>query len=237
MEWTSLPQEGAQCPSKEGKVVPILFLISLFISALAFAKAPQRVNRTRPAPVAAPSEYSPRLMIGFNFSYGAADPAAPGATRNAPSFLASMDLPLGNSWYFCPGIGLLARGVQTTVYTLGSLDIKGTVHLDYLELPFLLKKTWASSFRGLRYTFFGGPALAIAIQRQVELLGAVDLDISNRFFATDTLLYAGAGLEYQGPTGPGFIAELRYAFGLGDIDRTANQYRTRGILFLMGIKF
>ncbi len=214
--------------------MPLLSCLALlFISTLAFAEAPQRLAKIRP-PL---WDVSPRLMLGFNFSYGAADPGSPGSTRNAPSFLASVDLPLGNGWYFSPGMGLLARGVQTTVYTLGTLDLKGSVQLDYVELPLLLKKSFASHVRGMRYTFFGGPAMALAIQREVELLGAVNLDISDRFFASDTLFYMGAGIEYKGPKGPGIVAELRYALGLGDIDRTANQYRTRGILFLLGLSF
>lgn len=175
------------------------------------------------------------FMSGMNFSFAKAIPEESGKTRNAMAFAAHIDTRLSSRFSFFPEISYMQRGVQTTILNVGQLALDGNIKLDYMELAPMLKAnfTW-----GRRWVFhlMAGPRGAIAVSRNVEVLGLVDVNLNDRFADFDLGFNAGAGVAYRVGRNTSLITNIRGTFGLIDIDLTETEYYTRGALIMVGIQ-
>lgn len=176
------------------------------------------------------------VMGGVNFSYALGAPGTTGHTLNTMSLALELERPIAEGLSIDFGMGLAQRGVNTTVYNLGSYAVNGDVHLNYLSLPVLLKQRIRLGER-CNLFFLGGPMFGIATTRQVQVLGMVSLDVSDRFSWYDFAAIAGTGIEFALQRDLYFQSVLRYTYGLKDLDTTGSSpYHTRGIEVLTGIR-
>lgn len=182
-----------------------------------------------------PSPWQFGILGGVNFSYAASDPGQNGHSRNTFSFSLGIERALGT--YFALGMewGWVKRGVNTVVYSLGTFDINGDVNLDYLAMPILLK---AKIPLGKKLNVFvqSGPDFAIALNREAQVLGMMNVDASNQFRWYDFSLLAGSGLEYTIQRDLVFQSMVRYTYGLINIYTGDRSYKTRGIELLVGVR-
>lgn len=176
------------------------------------------------------------FLTGVNFSYADGDPPKQGNTLNAFSVAATVDIPLSRNFSLCPELGWVQRGVRTQLASLFGIDIAGDVRLQYLELPILLKAKWNTN-RKLRGFAYAGPNFGLALSRQVEVMGLVEVDLSNRFAGYDLGTIIGGGIEYAVDKDTWFVFTTRYTLGLIDIDMTEDSYKTRGLQLLLGLRF
>lgn len=173
------------------------------------------------------------VATGLNVGWGMAQPSQAGATRNSMAVSVMFERRINETFSICPEISYAQRGVQKSLFS----GVSGDVQLNYLEFPVLMKaRFWLSSPRW-RLFFVAGPNVALVLDRRVEVLGVVRLDLSSRFSQVDFHAIFGTGVEYQINRDVAAVAHLRYTLGLKDIDSTNTNFYTRGIQFLVGAKF
>ena len=177
------------------------------------------------------------FMTGVNFGFAEADPQQDGATRNAITLGVSLEKRLGRTFFFQPELSLVQRGVKTEVIQISDFGVNGDVKLDYLELTALFKIKSALSSQRLKLFFGLGPVAAVALSRQVEVLGLVDVEVRDRFQSSDLMVVGATGLEYDFSPTSSIVGQFRYHYGLIDIDQTENTFRTRGFQLLLGFQF
>lgn len=182
------------------------------------------------------SDLSVQFAAGFNAGYGLAEPVKEGATRNALAFSLMFEKKVGDTLYLCPELSYVQRGVQTQLISFATLNIVGNVRLDYLEMPVLMKLKLLNSPRWKAFLVAGGYA-GLAIGREVEVLGIVNVDLGNRFSTWDAGILIGGGVEYHITPDLAVVGTLRHQVGVVDIDTTDTKFFTRGFQLLLGAQF
>jgi outer membrane immunogenic protein len=108
---------------------------------------------------------------------------------------------------------------DTTVYVgLTPVTIKGTLKLDYFQIPLLLK-VYVPTEGKIKPHIFAGPAIAFNVKhklREEALEVAAEADVEN-IKSTDFGIVAGAGFEYRLSSGC-ILFDARYEAGLTSID-------------------
>jgi len=191
--------------------------------------------KTEAAPARRLGTFDVTLAAGLNAGWGMAQPAQSGSTRNAMAFSLMFERRLNDTFSICPELSFAQRGVTKNLFP--TYGVTGDVQLNNLEIPMLMKaRLWLNSPRW-RMFFVLGPSVALTLQRRVDVLGLVNLDLSNRFNQVDFHAIFGTGVEYQISPEIAAVVHLRYTLGLVDIDSTATTFQTRGIQLLFGAKF
>lgn len=183
------------------------------------------------------SDTSVQFATGLNAGYGKAEPTKEGATRNALAFSIMFDKKLNDTFSICPEIAYVQRGVRTNLLEFAGTNIVGDVQLNYLELPLLIKARLLLAPPRWKLFFVAGPTVGLILNRQVEVLGLVEVDLSGRFNQADVGVVAGTGIEYQLTPETAIVGNLRYQMGLIDIDGTSSSFYTRGIQIMLGAQF
>ncbi len=182
------------------------------------------------------ASYQVGMLAGMNLGYGATNPSSTGGTRTGLSLSVFLEKGIFDHGFIAPEIRYIQRGAQTSLASIAGVDVTGMVSLDYIEFLLPLKYKIPLGPKRLAFFLSLAPTFAIAINRSVEVLGLVNVDLISRFSNTDVTLNAGGGLEYvMGPEWSG-IFQVRNAFGLKNID-SQNEFHTRGIEILLGFLF
>lgn len=121
-------------------------------------------------------------------------------------------------------------------YTRGIVRRAGTIELDYIELPFMLRLDLGLG-RDVALHLMGGPAVALTVRcRFAEQDGAAggcsDDDRALGARAFDAGMQTGAGVDI-GLNGATLVLEGRYGFGLVNIDADVDYDRTNHALGLV----
>jgi len=183
------------------------------------------------------SDVSVQVAAGLNAGYASANPTSQGSTRNAMAFSLSFEKKLNDTFYLCPELSYAQRGVQTSIFSVAGFNVSGSVKQDYLEMPLLLKAKLILSSPRWKLFFVGGGSVGLLLTRQVEVLGLVDVDLSNRFGSVDFQVVLGTGIEYAVNPDLAIVGTLRHQIGVVDIDTTSAQFYSRGIQLLLGAQF
>ena len=229
-----------------------------------FSKAPNRMavqQRTRKARFfqrryleapanEAPAPQRPRLLrrmfsglsvevaAGLNLGFGKSEPPSQGLTRNALAVSFMVERKLNDTFYLCPELAYVQRGVQAELKNIAGVIVMGQISLDYLELPLLLKAKLILSSPRWKLFFVAGPSVSIALNRSVEVLGLFDVGLSNRFQSYDANVVLGTGVEYTVDSDLAITGHLRHHIGLIDLDtNTDSSFYTRGIQLMVGAHF
>lgn len=194
---------------------------------------------TAPAPVR--RHYFSGMIVqvaaGLNAGYAASNAPATGSTRNAMAFSLMFEKKLDDRFYLCPEIAYVQRGVVTNLANFGGVSVVGNVQLNYLEIPLLLKAKFGIAPRWKVFVV-GGPTAGVILNRQVEVLGLVNLDLGNRFRQADFGFVLGTGVEFQLTPEITMMGHLRSQTGLVNLDQTPDTtFYTRGIQLLLGAQF
>jgi len=124
-------------------------------------------------------------------------------------------------------------------FTHGSMPRSGTLRLDYLEVPVLLRVDWPQQ-RLASLHLIGGPAIAIGLKCSFDDDDSVSVACASGGLplGTHTLdggMLAGAGLDLD-LDGARIVTEVRFAFGLMTIDADQDIGRTNeAFTLVMGI--
>ncbi len=178
-----------------------------------------------------------QLATGMNAGFAKAEPVKEGATRNAMAISVMFEKKLNDTFYLCPEIGYVQRGVQTQLANILGVVVPGGVRLNYLEVGLLMKAKLLLAGPRWKIFFVAGPSAAVALNREVEVLGLVDLSLTNRFSPTDVNAVVGGGIEYVVNQEFTVMTHLRHHIGLVDIDTSADAFYTRGIQLLIGVQY
>jgi hypothetical protein len=178
-----------------------------------------------------------QVASGLNAGYAISNSGQTGATRNAMAFSVMVEKKLTDTFYLSTELAYVPRGVNANLMSLGTTSIVGSVQLNYLEVPLLLKTKFRLTPR-LKVFFVGGPSVGLILSRQVEVLGLVNLDLGNRFNQVDLGLVLGTGLEYSITPDLAIVGHLRNQIGLVNLEMTPGAtFYTRGIQLLLGAQF
>jgi hypothetical protein len=179
-----------------------------------------------------------QLASGLNAGFASTNGPQNGTTRNALAFSLMFEKQLSSTFYLCPEISYVQRGVQTNLFSLSGIQVTGNVSLNTLEIPLLIKAKFSlDSARKVRFFLVGGPWAGLVLTRQVEILGLINGDLSARFGQFDAGLVVGSGIEYQINPDLAVVGHLRNAFGIINLDNSGTTFYTRGIQFLLGAQF
>lgn len=144
---------------------------------------------------------------------------------------AFLEIPIGESAiHLQPEFLLMQKGGKLSVP-----NIKTT--LNYFEVPILLKLKIINSSL-LNINVLGGPTFGYATSgKMVEDATIVEINFGDdnikRF---DLGLHAGAGATLHFGS-LGIFGDIRYLFGLSDLDSTARTVKNKGLLVSAGLQF
>ena len=135
---------------------------------------------------------------------------------------------LSETLAFQPEVVLSGQGAK---YTAGVLDSK--LKLDYINVPLLLQYMFDNGFR-----IQAGPHIGFLVAANSENENNDDIDVKSNFKSLDFGL--GIGASYVHPPS-GFGVDLRYNFGLSNINETdavnsTNNGLQLGVFYLFGHK-
>ncbi len=184
-----------------------------------------------------------------------------GARMGINSAAASIHLSYGDSYQTSRRIGLVT-GIALEFGLVGPLSVrfepqyvqKGyrlqddylgdelTVvgHIDYVELPMLLKGAW--DIGRVSLFAFAGPNIGVRSSAEVAELFPDSTEVSSVEYATkdfDVALDLGLGIGYKVNPTAMVIADVRYSYGLVNIDNggRGDIYQSRDIKVMLGMMF
>ncbi len=181
------------------------------------------------------------LIAGLNAGFGQvtggqSGNTQTGFTRNSFAISLTAEKRLTRTFYLCPELGYVQRGVSTSLYEEG-IDAVGDIRLNYLEVGLPIKAKFSLGSPRWRAFFLMGPTISVATTREVQVWGLLSLDMSNRFTDVDASITLGTGLEYSVSSNFGWVWHLRSHIGLVDIDKSDARFYTRDIQMLLGAQF
>jgi hypothetical protein len=146
-------------------------------------------------------------------------------------------LGLGNILAVQPEVLLSMKGTKasnpTQNFTTGDL----TLSLDYIEIPLLVKGYIPTGNPNLKPNVFVGPAFSFLINCRVgEDVASGTRSCSNggpTIKDTDTSIMFGAGLDFI----QHFTAQVRFDYGVSDIDTDPGTAYNRSVLVMIGYIF
>ncbi len=205
-----------------------------YLLVMAFVCLPEAEGKKASAMIPAPA-LTVQFAAGLNVGYAQTPPPQNGTSRNAMAFSLMFERRLSRTFYFAPELSYVQRGVQTNLANVVGVIVAGSVRLDYLEVPLLLK---AKFYLAPKWKAFatGGPWGGVILNRQVEVLGLVSADLSQRFKQADVGFMVGTGLEYRATPEYSIVCHVRSTFGLVNIDSSDRTFFTRGIQLLFGVQ-
>ena len=144
-----------------------------------------------------------------------------------------LEVPIGNgNIYFQPEILFIQKGGSLS---LNVADIRTTI--NYIDVPILLKLKIINS-NLFNVNVLGGPSFGYATNGEEAENGT----IINLNFGEDNIkrfdvgIHAGAGLGLELGS-VALIGDVRYLFGLSDLDGSDRAIKNRGILLSAGLQF
>lgn len=137
----------------------------------------------------------------------------------------AFELPLGDVLYLQPEASFVQRGS-----TIASGNgIKVDVKYETVEIPVFLKAKFGEVVRPY---VFAGPQLNLNVASRIQ--GQAAGQTADVSFDPNTLDFAGvvgAGLEVGN-----FFTNLRFEAGMVELNKNSASWRSRGFLFLLGLK-
>lgn len=190
---------------------------------------------------AAPANAEARMGIlgGASFSTFQTSPQEEGldfGTRTGLVAGAVVDVGLGRRLTLRLEPAYAQRGSELVLLLFGE-ESRGTLKLEYLELPVLLKVGLGSG--RIQPYLIGGPTLAYKLSAKTQAEGESE-DVSESFQRWDFGIAAGGGLEFPAGSARVFL-EGRYNFGL--MNTTAGEdakdfsSKNRGPQVVVGVTF
>jgi len=180
------------------------------------------------------------IVGGLNFSrlaLGDGNALADAKKRTTFAGGVFFTLGLGDILAVQPEVLLTMKGTNaanpTQNFTTGDL----TLNLDYIEIPLLVKGYIPTGNPNLKPNVFAGPALAFLINCRVgedvqsgtRSCGNGGPDVQD----TDTSIMFGAGLDFI----QRFTAQVRFDYGLSDIDADPGTANNRTLMLMIGYIF
>ena len=161
-----------------------------------------------------------------------------------PSFTGglSIEIPFGGRFRFAPGLRYVQKGDRVRFNASGgfggSLSISGEYQLalNYLSVPLMFQ---ARPFASQRIALLAGPEVAYLVSSHIK-----DGSISPSDYAiaqgqienVDVALEAGA--EYAFPIeNHEMFLRARYSYGLADISKNSENWSTRGLATVLGMRW
>ena len=144
-----------------------------------------------------------------------------------------LEIPIGNgNIYFQPEILLIQKGGSLS---LNVSDIRTTI--NYIDVPILLKLKILNS-NLFNVNVLGGPSFGYATNgEEVENGTVINLNFGeDNIKRFDVGIHAGAGLALELGS-VALIGDVRYLFGLSDLDGSDRAIKNRGILLSAGLQF
>ena len=144
-----------------------------------------------------------------------------------------LEIPIGNgNIYFQPEILLIQKGGSLS---LNVSDIRTTI--NYIDVPILLKLKILNS-NLFNVNVLGGPSFGYATNgEEVENGTVINLNFGeDNIKRFDVGIHAGAGLALELGS-VAVIGDIRYLFGLSDLDGSDRAIKNRGILLSAGLQF
>lgn len=114
----------------------------------------------------------------------------------------------------------------------------GTIKLDFIEIPILLRASSAPSSGGASFHVFGGPSLGFRVRARGESTfegQTEEEDLDDEVESFDFGLVAGAGLEVGR-----FVLDGRYTWGLSNLNKEDQEdvkIRSRVFSVMAGVRF
>jgi hypothetical protein len=124
-------------------------------------------------------------------------------------------------------------------FTTGNVMRSGTLRVDYLEVPVLLRIDWPRNSSTSLHVM-GGPAAAIRLKCSYIESDSADVECASGGLSLDVHTFdagmlAGAGLDLN-LNGVRIVTELRLAFGLMRVDAGEDHRRTNeAVTLLLGL--
>lgn len=152
--------------------------LSIFALVILSASAhAQGVSSTESMPIYKESSaMAPTLWfkVGPGFSSIHADDLEGASTRTALSLGAEIEMPMTESFSLQTGLNYIQKGLSVNVPGPNGQNIRGTLALNYLELPFLAKAKIPMG--SSNFALMAGPYAALALTRSSNAMGqTVDL--------------------------------------------------------------
>ena len=144
-----------------------------------------------------------------------------------------LEVPIGNgNIYFQPEILLIQKG---GALSLNVADITTTI--NYIDVPILLKLKILNS-NLFNVNVLGGPSFGYATNgEEVENGTVINLNFGeDNIKRFDVGIHAGAGLALELGS-IAVVGDVRYLFGLSDLDGSDRAIKNRGILLSAGLQF
>jgi hypothetical protein len=188
------------------------------------------------ASTAMAQEYSGGVKAGVNFAklHFDGDEADNSAIDNRTGLVAGVFI----VW---PASGRLAVQTEALYSQKGATfheeGASGSVKLDYLDVPILLRLSTPAS-NGTSFHVFGGPSLGVRLRArsEIEFQGETESeDFSDEVERFDLGLVAGAGVEFGR-----VVIDGRYTWGLSNLNTRADddvKIRHRVFSIMAGVKF
>ncbi|MFI5251900.1 MAG: porin family protein [Bacteroidota bacterium] len=150
------------------------------------------------------------------------------ATRNGLVIGGLAEIGIADGWYIQLEPKYIQKGAQVGGYIFGTLGpessglIVSVLKMDYLELPVLIKARLATgSFKPF---LFAGPNIGCLISAKrvfegdVDIQGMSSFDVRSNFESFEISLDFGAGGEFQVLPAISLLADIRYSYGLNNVN-------------------
>ena len=122
--------------------------------------------------------------------------------------------------------------------TIEEGSASGTIELDFIEIPILLRASSTPSSGGVSFHVFGGPSLGFRVRAHAESTfdgQTEEEDLDDEVESFDFGLVAGAGLEVGR-----FVVDGRYTWGLSNLNKEDEEdvkIRSRVVSVMAGVRF
>jgi hypothetical protein len=184
-----------------------------------------------------PPTWAIGIESGANFSYPSSQPSREGDPLAGVMVAVSLRRFIGPVFALRTELRYVQKGMRGMLLRMGGQQVRGTLALDYVELPLLIEARLGSS--GLIPYLNLGPLFSIAVNRSftsdgVMLLG---LDQSQNFQSYDISFELGAGVEFALTPRFNLFVQARAALGLIDIDGALSSYHSRSLGLSGGVVF
>lgn len=185
---------------------------------------------------------SPGIRAGVNLANVSVDPDLEFDTKSNMGMIIAVpvEIGIGESFAIQPEVMFVQKGFKVEENILG-LNFKTQMIINQIDIPILAKYKFVNTESFQAYAA-AGPVFGYALsgKQKIEALGQSeeeDIDFDefgyNRF---ETLVSVGAGAGI--PIGPGVIVlDLRYLFGLSDLNDSEEDFEMRNNGFQGGIGF
>lgn len=228
----------------------VLLLFALTVVQSSFAASEAEISTTSIEAPVSRSVMSPTLFLSAGPSFsetsittGSSDfDSSLFGTRTGIQLSAELSVPLSSRMSFAPEVAYIQKGAS-----VGLSSIDGSIQLDYISVP-LKVKAFLSDDAQMRPYFVGGPYVAYAVRRKMELRDLTAKaqstvykeDLKDGISGFDLGFRLGVGLEMPRGEDGSLAFSLNYDGGLRNVAKGAGKdesMKNQSILLTAAIGF